>query len=70
MLLAVWLTWAMALSEAVNSWWGTTQTLPIAARQAGVTGAEAWQELVMRLTHMGVALTLIIAWTLLVIGLL
>jgi len=69
MMLAVWLTWAMALSEVANSWWGTTQTLPIAARQAGVTGAEPWQELVVRLTHMGAGLALIIAWALLVVGL-
>lgn len=70
MVLAVWLTWAMALSELANAWWGTTQTLPIAARQAGVTGAEPWQELVVRLTHMGAGLALIIAWALLVVGLL
>jgi hydroxylaminobenzene mutase len=68
--LAVWLTWAMTLSEVANSWWGTRQTLPIAARQAGVTGAESWQELVVQLTHMGAGLALIIAWALLVIGLL
>jgi (hydroxyamino)benzene mutase len=70
MVLAVWLTWAMTLSEVANSWWGTRQTLPIAARQAGVTGAESWQELVVQLTHMGAGLALIIAWALLVIGLL
>jgi hydroxylaminobenzene mutase len=70
MVLAVWLTWAMALSEVANSWWGTTQTLPIAAKQAGVIGAEPWQELVVRVTHMGAGLALIIAWTLLVAGLL
>jgi len=69
MVLAVWLTWAMALSEVANSWCGTTQTLPIAARQAGFAGAESWQELVVRLTHMGAGLALIIAWALLVIGL-
>jgi hypothetical protein len=69
MVLAVWLTWAMALSEVANSWWGTTQTLPIAAGQAGVAGAESWQELVVRLTHMGAGLALIIAWALLVFGL-
>jgi (hydroxyamino)benzene mutase len=70
MLLAVWLTWAMALSEVANSWWGTRQTLPIAARQAGATGAEPWQEMVIQVTHMGAGLALIIAWALLVIGLL
>jgi hydroxylaminobenzene mutase len=70
MVLAVWLTWAMVLSEVANSWWGTTQTLPIAATQAGATGAEPWQELVVRVTHMGAGLALIIAWALLVVGLL
>jgi (hydroxyamino)benzene mutase len=70
MVLAVWLTWAMALSEVANSWWGTTQTLPIAAKQAGVTGAEPWQELIVRVSHMGAGLAMIIAWTLLVAGLL
>ncbi len=39
MLLAVWLTWVMMLSEIANAWWGATQILPIAARQAGATGA-------------------------------
>jgi len=38
MLLAAWLTWLMALSEAANAWWGTTQMLPIAAGQASATG--------------------------------
>jgi hydroxylaminobenzene mutase len=70
MVLAAWLTWAMALSEVANSWWGTVQTLPIAASQAGVTGAESWQELVVRASHMGAGLALIVAWLLLVVGLL
>jgi len=39
MLLSVWLTWAMALSEVANAWWGTNQMLPIAASQAGATAA-------------------------------
>src|SRR5579863_3696028 len=38
MLLAVWLTWAMAFSEVANSWWGTMQTLPISGHQAGASG--------------------------------
>jgi len=70
MVLAVWLTWAMVLSELANSWWGTTQTMPIAARQADVTGAEPWQELLVRVTHIGAGLALIIVWALLVTGLL
>ncbi len=70
MVMAAWLTWAMILSEVANSWWGTTKTLPIAASQAGATGAESWQELVVQATHIGAGLALIIAWSLLVVGLL
>lgn len=68
MLLSAWLTWAMALSEMANAWWGTTQILPIAAEQAGATGGEPWQELVVKLTHIGAGLGLLVAWTLLVVG--
>ena len=68
MLLAAWLTWPMALSEAANAWWGTNQMLPIAAGQAAATGGMAWQELVVKLTHLAAGLALTIAWGLLVMG--
>ena len=68
MVLAAWLTWTMAFSELANAWWGTLQPLSIAAGQAGATGGEPWQELVLKLTHIGAGLGLIIAWALLVIG--
>ena len=68
MVLSVWLTWTMALSEAANAWWGTMQMLPIAASQAGTTGGEPWQELVVKLTHVGAGLGLITAWSLLIVG--
>lgn len=68
MLAAVWLTWSMAISELANSWWGTTQTLSLAAAQAGATGGEPWQELVVKLTHILAGLGLILAWLLLVVG--
>jgi (hydroxyamino)benzene mutase len=68
MLLAVWLTWIMMFSEVANSWWGTTQILPIAARQAGALGGAPWQELVVKLAHICTGLALIIAWALLMIG--
>ena len=68
MVVAVWLTWGMALSEVANAWWGTTQMLPIAASQAGATGGEPWQELIVKLTHISAGLGLIIAWSLLVVG--
>lgn len=61
MMIAAWLTWAMALSEVGNSWWVTTQTLPLVARQAGAEGGEQWQELVVTLTHFAAAAALIIA---------
>lgn len=68
MVVAAWLTWTMAISEVANAWWGTTQTLSIAASQAGATGGEPWQELVVKLTHIAAGLGLIVAWSLLVIG--
>ena len=45
LVVSAWLTWLMALSEAANAWWGANQMLPIAAQQAGATGAADWQEL-------------------------
>ena len=68
MLVTAWLTWSMAISEVANSWWGTTNMLSIAASQAGATGGEPWQELVVSLTHVGAGLGLIIAWSLLAVG--
>lgn len=68
MLLAAWLTWAMAMSEAANAWWGTTQMLPIAAGQAGATGGATWHELVVKLTHIAAGVGLVAAWVLLIIG--
>jgi hydroxylaminobenzene mutase len=68
MVMAAWLTWAMAMSEVANSWWGATQTLPIAAGQAGAAGGKPWQELAVTLTHLAAGLALIIAWALFVAG--
>lgn len=68
MLCATWLIWPMALSEAANAWWGTTQMLPIAAGQANATGGAAWQELVVKLTHLAAGLSLVVAWGLLIAG--
>jgi hydroxylaminobenzene mutase len=68
MLVSAWLTWFMALSEAANAWWGANQMLPIAAQQAGATGAAAWQEAVVKLCHLPAALGLILSVTLLIIG--
>ena len=42
--------------------------LPIAAGQAGATGGMAWQELVVKLSHLAAGLGLLAAWGLLVAG--
>jgi (hydroxyamino)benzene mutase len=68
MVVAAWLTWAMALSEIANAWWGTNQMLPIAATQAGATGGLPWQESLLKLTHIAAGLGLIVAWALLLVG--
>ncbi len=68
MLISAWLTWLMALSEAANAWWGANQMLPIAAKQAGATGAVAWQEAVVKLCHLPAALGLILSVALLIIA--
>jgi hydroxylaminobenzene mutase len=67
-LITAWLNWVMIFSEVANSWWGATQILPIAAHQAGATGAAPWQETVVTLAHIVAGLALIIAWILLIIG--
>ena len=68
MVAAAWLTWAMAISEVANSWWGTMQMLPIAASLAGATGGDSWQEMIVALAHIGAALGLIAGLLLLIIG--
>jgi hypothetical protein len=65
---SAWLTWLMALSEVANAWWGTNQLLPVAARQAGATGGAPWQEFVVKLCHVPAALSLILSFVLLIIG--
>lgn len=69
MLLAAWLTWPMALSEAANAWWGTNQMLPIAASQAEAVGGKPWQELIVKVTHIAAGIGLVVAWGLLIVGL-
>jgi (hydroxyamino)benzene mutase len=68
MLLAAWLTWVMAFSEAANAWWGTTQMLPIAAGQAGAGGGAVWHEWVVKLTHIAAGAGLVAAWAGLIVG--
>lgn len=68
MVLSAWLTWAMALSEIANAWWGTRRILPIAASQAGAGGAEPWQETLLAITHLGSGIGVLVAWGLLLAG--
>ncbi len=68
MVVSAWLTWLMALSEVANAWWGANQMLPVAAGQAGASGAAPWQELVVKLCHVPAALGLILSLSLLIIG--
>ncbi len=68
MVVSVWLTWLMLVSELANSWWGTTQLLAIAGRQAGATGGAFWQESLMKVTHIGAAIVLIVGWAALTLG--
>jgi len=65
-----WLTWLVMLSEMANAWWGTRNMLPIAAQQAGATGAEGWQENIVTVTHLIGAVVLIAYWGTILIGLL
>ncbi len=68
MLLSAWLVWIMMISEVANSWWGTTQILPIAAHEAGATGGTPGQEFFVKLAHIVAGLALIVAWIMLMIG--
>ncbi len=68
MVTAACLTWLMVLSEVANAWRGTTEVLAIAAKQVGATGGALWQELIVKLTHIGAGIGLIVAWMLLIAG--
>src|SRR5262245_42188620 len=57
-----WLTWPVMLSEMANAWWGTKNTLPIAAQQAGAAGGAAWQEGIVTAAHAVGAIVLIVCW--------
>ena len=66
--ISVWATWFMALSETANAWWGANQMLPISAAQAGARGAAPWQEAVVKLAHIPAALGLILSLILLIVA--
>lgn len=61
--LAPWGAWVMALSEGINAWWGAAKVLPIAAAQAGATGAAPWQEAIVTTAHVVGALTVLAYWS-------
>ena len=60
--IACCLTWCMAISEVLNAFWGTLETLPIAGRQAGATGGTALQEILVKLPHGIAGVALILSW--------
>ena len=68
MLIAACLTWLTVFSEIANAWWGTAESLTIAAQQAGASGGAVWQEQFVKLTHIPAIIGLIVAWILLIAG--
>lgn len=68
MLGAVWLNWPMFLAQVANAWWGTREILPIAAAEAGASGAAPWQETLLTGTHVIGGIAVLVAWLLLVRG--
>jgi hydroxylaminobenzene mutase len=64
-----WFAWLMALSEMANAWWGTRNMLPIAAQQAGASGAAAWQEHTVSAAHMVAGAVMIAYWGTILFGL-
>jgi len=69
--LIVWghvLAWAVCVSEVGAAVWGANRALPIAAAQAGASGAAPWQETLILVCHVIPALFLIVAWTSLLRG--
>ncbi len=67
--LAPWGAWVMVLSEAANAWWGASKILPIAAQQAGATGAAPWQEALLIAAHVIGALAVLAYWMVILKGL-
>jgi (hydroxyamino)benzene mutase len=67
--MAAFFTWLMAISEWLNAWWGTLQTLPLAGGQAGATGGTPLQEVLVKAPHGLAAIALILSWALVLKGL-
>jgi hypothetical protein len=66
---APWLTWPVMLSEMANGWWGARNMPPIAATQAGASGAAGWQEGIVTAAHLLGALVLVAYWGIILVGL-
>jgi hydroxylaminobenzene mutase len=66
---APWMTWLVMLSEMTNGWWGARNMLPIAAAQAGASGAADWQEGIVTAAHLLGAVVLIAYWGVILVGL-
>jgi hydroxylaminobenzene mutase len=64
-----WLTWPLVLSEMANAWWGTRSMLPIAAQQAGASGAAPWQEGIVAAAHLLGAVVMLVYWGTILAGL-
>ena len=62
------LTWLMAFSEVANAWRGITAVLAIATKRASTAVDTLWQELIVKLKHIGVGIGLIVAWIFLIAG--
>ncbi|KIW52544.1 hypothetical protein PV05_08174 [Exophiala xenobiotica] len=59
--------WIPLTFEALNAWWGTRQTLSIAAEAAHIlTDGRDWQETVMFLAHIPPALSMATLWPVIV----
>ncbi|KIM20512.1 hypothetical protein M408DRAFT_30294 [Serendipita vermifera MAFF 305830] len=61
-------TWISIASECANAYWGTKNTLPIAATAAKAVGGLSWQEFVVFVAHLPTAFMIpafgVIAWEL------
>lgn len=58
----------MVLFEVASAWWGTTEVLAIAVKWVDATGDTLWQELIVKLVHIGADIGLIVAWIFLIAG--
>jgi len=60
--------WFLSFSEVAGAFWGTNKALPLAAAEAGAPGGAPWQETTVIVCHAIPAILLMLAWILLVGG--